>query len=183
MITAEKNMDPNDIKDWLIPIASFAGIISTSAGVWLALKEYRLKLRAEQRLAESTRAETDIRLFTHFTDILEVATGRKRDPVYSKEVAETLLEKLKIEPLDANFDYRALREKIATSALLHSWVGTSSSDAAFASITTLALRHNVLIPSAIQALESFKDWKPELAEKYLTLLRNARPATGNREVD
>ncbi|SER73980.1 hypothetical protein SAMN05421690_10634 [Nitrosomonas sp. Nm51] len=172
-------MDPTDIKDWLIPVASFAGIISTSAGVWLALKEYRLKLKAEQRLAESARAETDIRLFTHFTDILEVATGRKRDPVYSKEVAEKLLEKLRIEPADANFDYRALRENIATAALLQSWVGTSSSDAAFASITTLALRHNPLIPSAIQALESFSDWKPALAEKYLKILRDARPAADN----
>ncbi|MCB1948305.1 hypothetical protein [Nitrosomonas sp.] len=176
-------MDPNDIKDWLIPIASFVGIISTSVGVWLALKEYRLKLKAEQRLAESTRAETDIRLFTHFTDILEVATGRRRDPVYSKEVAEKLLEKLNVEPANANFDYRTLRENIATAALLHSWVGNSSSDAAFASITTLALRHKALIPSAIQALESFNDWKPELAKKYLTLLKNARPAADNLETD
>ncbi|PTN13309.1 hypothetical protein [Nitrosomonas aestuarii] len=170
-------MDPNEIKDWLIPIASFVGIISTSAGVWLALKEYRLKLKAEQRLAESARAETDIRLFTHFTDILEVATGRRRDPVYSKEVAEKVLKTLRIEPDDENFDYRALREKIAKAALLQSWVGNSSSDAAFASITTLAQRHKVLVPSTIQALESFSDWKPELANKYIKILKNLKTDT------
>ena len=161
------DFDPNTIKDWLIPVASFVGILSTAVGVWLALKEYRLKLAAEKRLTESARAETDIRLLTHFTDILEIATGRKRDPVYSKEVVDKLLEKLEIDPNAENFDYTALQGKLKRAALFEPVVGLSSIDAAFASITTLAQRHAVLVPSAIQALESFSDWKPELSNKYL----------------
>ena len=169
-------IDLSEIKDWLTPVSLFIGIISTSSGIWLALREFRLKLNAEKRLAESARVETDIRLLTHFTEILEIATGRRKDVVYSKEVAEKLIGGITFDPNEEGFDFRDLEKKIKDATLLNPVVGQSSIDAAFASITTLAERHDVLLSSAKQALQSAidTDWNVELATRYLGQLEDSQ---------
>ena len=168
-------IDANSIKDLLVPASSAIGIIATAVGIWLSLKEYRLKLQAEKRLTESTRAETDIRLMTYFTDILEIATGRRKmDVVYSKEVVEKLLETLKINPNDENFDYQSMQIKLAKAALFEPTVGKESVRAAFASIATLAQGHDILLPSAIEAFEALGKYQPDLSKKYLEQLRQSK---------
>ena len=163
-------MNLADIKDWLIPVASFIALIPTSIGVWLALKEYRLKLQAETRLAESTRAETDIRLLQLFTDLLYIASGRKGEAVFSKEILDLLIQKNIITDDDfKNAD--SLKSKISQATLIAQTPGELSANAAFASIATLAKRHPVLYEPAIEALESSQQWKPQLSEKYLNSIR------------
>ena len=157
-----------DLKEWLIPISTFITLISTSIGILLSLKQYRLKVQAEIRLKESARAETDIRLLQLFTEILTTATARKGEPILVEKVIEELFQKeiLNLKDLsDANVNH--VREKLSELALLQPLLGASSMTAAFASIATLANRHEVLRAPAIQALETFRDWQPELSEKYL----------------
>lgn len=166
-------MNLTDIKDWLIPVASFIAIIPTSIGVWLSLKEYRLKLQAETRLAESTRAETDIRLLQLFTEILYIASGRKGEAVFSKEILDLLIQRNVLTEDDFN-NLDQLKNKISQAAVIAQTPGATSSNAAFASIATLAIRHPVLYESAIEALESFQNqnWNQQLSEKYLNAIRS-----------
>jgi hypothetical protein len=167
-----RRMNLNEIKEWLIPLASFIGIVSTSVGVWLALREFRLKLAAETRLSESSRAETDIRLLKHFTDVLLIATGRIGTFTYSKEAAEHFLQSGSISEEESK-NANVIREGLSNAAFLSPVAGASSRDAAFASIAVLAIRHPVLKQPAIQALESFEEWAPELSKKYLEEIKDA----------
>lgn len=159
-----------EIKDWLIPISSFIAIVSIAVGIWLSLKEYRLKLQAETRLAESARAETDIRLLQLFTEILYIASGRMGEAVFSKEILDLLVQK-NILTEDDFKDLDKLKDKISKATLIAQTPGSASANAAFASIATLAKRHPVLHDPAIEALESFLDWKPEISKKYLESIR------------
>lgn len=157
-----------EIKDWLIPISTFITLISTSIGIWLSLKQYRIKLFTEIRLKESSRAEMDIRLLKLFTEILIIATGRKGEIILSDKIVEELVKNNKLDFTDltaGNMD--KIRTSVARTAILEPLVGQSSLSAAFASIATLAIRHRVLRLSALQALEDFKEWQPELSQKYI----------------
>ena len=146
-------MSWTDIKDWFIPVASLIAVIPTSIGVWLSLKEYRLKIQAETRLAESTRAETDIRLLQLFTELLYIASGRKGEAVFSKEILDLLIKK----NILTDDDFKSadsLKNKISQATLIAQTPGELSVNAAFASIATLAKRHPVLYEPALEALES-----------------------------
>jgi len=165
-------MNLTDIRDWLIPVASLIAIIPTAVGVWLSLKEYRLKLQAETRLAESARAETDIRLLQLFTEVLYIASGRKGEAVFSKEILDLLVQRNVLAEDDLK-DLDTLKSKVSQAAMIAQTPGAASSAAAFASIATLATRHAVLRESAIEALESFRtqNWNRQLSEKYLDVIR------------
>lgn len=158
------------IKEWLLILSSFVAIVTSAVAIWRVLKEYGLKLQAETRLAESTRAETDIRLLELFTDLLCIASGRVGDAVYSKEILDLLIQK-DIFTEDDFKDLDKLKEKISKAALIAQTPAAASADAAFASIATLAKRHPVLYEPAMEALESFHGWKPEISEKYLDSIR------------
>lgn len=170
-------MNLGDIKDGLIPISTFITMVSVAVGVWLSLREYRLKLQAETRLAESTRAETDVRLLQLFTEILFIASGRKGEPIFSKEILDLLIQK-NILTEDDFKDLDTLKNKVSQAAIIAQTPGAVSANAAFASIATLAKRHSVLYEPAIEALESCREWKPQLSEKYLNSIRKELE-TGN----
>src|SRR3990170_4374615 len=87
------------LTDLLIPISTFVTLITASIGGWLALKEYRLKLRAETRLAESSEVESDIKLLKLFTEIMDIAHGRGGYDV-SEKVMERILSPDIIKKLD-----------------------------------------------------------------------------------
>ncbi len=165
------------IKDWLIPVSSFFVLVSTAIAIWISLKEYRLKLQAETRLTESTRAETDIRLLQLFTELLRISSGRMGVAIYSKEILDILIKKdIFTEDDFKNLDM--LKEKISKATMIAQTPGVESSNAAFASIATLAKRHPVLYESAIEALETCQEWNPQMSEKYLSSIRKELE-TGN----
>jgi hypothetical protein len=164
-------MNVGDIKDWLIAISIAFSIVSAAIGIWLSLREYRLKLQAETRLADSTRAETDVRLLQLFTEILYIASGRKGEAIFSKEILDLLIQK-NIFTEDDFKDFDTLKSKISQATVIAQTPGEVSANAAFASIATLAKRHpDVLREPAIEALESSRKWNPQLSEKYLNSIR------------
>jgi hypothetical protein len=166
-------MSLTEIKDWIIPISSFMGIIATAIAIWLSLKEYRLKLQAEIRLSESTRAETDIRLLQLFTEILSIASGRKGEAVFSKEILDLLIQRGVLTDEDFK-DIDKLKSKISRATIIAQTPGLESKNAAYASIATLAKNHPVLYEPAIEALETCRQWDPQLSEKYLKVIRENR---------
>jgi hypothetical protein len=145
-------MDLSQIKDWILAISASLTLISVAVGVWLSLREYRLKLRAERRLEKSSEIEAEVRLLTLFTQLMDIANGRSGYQVSEKAV-EWILTHIKIDeskPLDVNALSRAVQEL----AVLTLPVGSAAQDASVAAIASLTQRHEVLRSVGLQALES-----------------------------
>src|SRR3954452_5418823 len=109
-------MDLAAVRDWILVLSASATLLSVAASVWLGVQQYRLKLKAEERLARSAQAETDLRLLSAFADLVQDATSTGK-----YRVSETLLKFL----IDSGHLTRAdldnpsaLRTKITTTAML-----------------------------------------------------------------
>jgi len=162
----------NAISSLITIFSTIVIAVATLLGMWLSVNDHRVKLQAETRLTDSTKAETDIRLLQHFTEILYIASGRKGDGIFSKEIFDELI-KRKILTDEVFKDADKLNETISRAAIIAQIPGDASADAAFASIVVLAKRHCVLYEPAIAALESFRGWEKKrvLSEKCLSLIR------------
>ena len=158
-------MSIQELKDWLVPVSAFVTLISVAISSSLALRDYRLKLKAEARLRYSSQVEVDIRLLKLFTEIMTIAHARSGYFVSEKAI-EKLFEKGVVNDQDLG-NLNSLNQKLEDAAILTLPVGIAAQDAAIAAISTLANRHEVLRSVAIQALESIRSFKPEMAEKYL----------------
>ena len=158
------------LTDLLIPISTFVTLITASIGGWLALKEYRLKLRAETRLAESSEVESDIKLLKLFTEIMDIAHGRGGYDV-SEKVMERILSPDIIKKLDLSGSKDL--EDLLAKAIISFPVGLAAQNAAISAIWVLGKKHSTLTPVAIQALESLSEFKGEMAKRYLDDLKTA----------
>lgn len=145
----------------LIPISAAFFLISSGVGIWLSLQQYRLKLSSE-------KIESDIKLMTLFTKLMNTAHGRS-GYVVSEKTIEQLFKEGIISKEDAQ-DIESLNQKIKDAAILNLPVGTAEQDAAIAAIAKLGERHEVLKGIAIEALTSLSKFKSETANKYLNKL-------------
>jgi hypothetical protein len=161
--------------DWL-QVATIIGILSTTITASMALIEFRLKLQAEKRLADSATAEKDVLLLESFTDILYVASGRRGDAIFSKEILELLVKKGGITDADIQSPDQ-LKEKVSKAAMLAQVPGAESKDAAYAAIAALAMKHEVLYLPAVQALETMRAWSGEISTKYLKMIAENRSSS------
>jgi hypothetical protein len=130
---------------------------------WLALRQFRLKLQSE-------KVEQDIKLTKTFSEIMNIANGRK-DEILSEKYIEKLFEKGIISK--DNYDKII---KTPDFAIFTIPVGSAAQDAAIASIASLGKRHEVLKDSAIQGLESLRDQirKKALIENHLINLKKGK---------
>lgn len=158
-----------NLKEWLIPVSTFVTLITVSVGAWQSLREYRLKLKAETRLADSTKAETDIKLVKQFTELTAIAHGRKSDYL-SEKIVEKLFENKLFTLEELNEPY-LLNKKITDTAVITIACGAAEQDAFIAAIATLGMKHKILRQPAIQALESMQSFKPDVINKYLISLQ------------
>ena len=157
------------IKEWLIPVSSSISLIVVVSGVVLSLREYRLKLKADSRLTESTAVEMDIKLMKGFTELLALAHSRKGSYLSEKTVEKMFDNKLFSEAELNN--PLILNRKIEMIAVLNIYSGIAEQDAFIAAITNLGLKHEILRNPTIQALETMQSFKPELSKKYLEILK------------
>lgn len=159
------------VREWILALASVATLITLSIGSWKSLAEYRLKIKAEKRLSESSQIQADINLLKYFSEIMDIAHARRRS-----EISEKTIEKLfesQLVKIDDNTDFKKLNNNIADVAIFTFPVGVAAQDAAIASISELAIRHQVLRKPALQGLESIKSFKKDLAEKYISEIEQA----------
>lgn len=158
----------NEIKDLIFALSASVSMISVAVGVFIAIFQYRLKLKEEERLALSTRANVDINLFKSFTELMDLAMGR-RQHVLSEKAVEKLFELNLIskDDFDENFNNSQKgSKKLSEYGVVILPVGKSGQEAAIAAIATLAKNYSVLKAAAIQGLESIKSHN-EVAKKYL----------------
>jgi hypothetical protein len=156
-------MTADDIKNWLIPVSTFVTLITASVGGWLSLREYRLKVQAETRLARSAELEADIKLLKVFTEIMSIAHARGGAQVSEKAIEKILTPEM-IKEL--GLSGKSLTEVLGT-AVVNLPVGSAAQDAAICSIWVLGCRHEVLRPVAIQALTSLTHIKGAVVTPYL----------------
>ena len=154
------------IRDWLVSLSTAAGIVSVAVGVLLALREYKLKVRAEVRLALSAQVESDVKLLKLFVEIMEVAHARGQSVVVSEKLFEAMLPKLQAAGVS----------DVKDAAVITLPVGVAAQDAAIAAICELGKKHLFLRPVALRALESLSTFKPTVAAPFLEDLRSHRGA-------
>ncbi len=158
------------VRDWLIPVSTFITLLTVAIGAYQSLREYRLKLRAESRLTTSTAVEMDIKLMQGFTDLLALAHSRKGSYLSEKTVEKMFDNKLFTD--QELKDPQLLNRKLEAVAVLNVFSGIAEQDAFIAAITNLGIKHEILRSPTIQALETMQSFKPELAKKYLDILKD-----------
>lgn len=154
-------MDINTLKEWLIPISTSGGIIAAVWGGLIALRDYKLKLQAETRLAQTAQVEADVKLLNLFTEIMNVAHARGASVLASEKLFEAMLPKLQSQ---GNMN-------VKDAAVITFPVGMVSQDAAIAAIGELGKRHLLLRPAALRALQSLGTFKPDVANSVLNELQ------------
>ena len=117
-------------------------------------------------MAISARAETDIRLIKAFTELMDLAMGR-RQHVLSEKAVEKLFERGIISKDDFNDDFTKRQTgalKLSEGSIVVFPVGKSGQEAAIAAIATLANNYGFLKDAAIEGLESISSHN-EVARK------------------
>ncbi len=160
-------MNPETIKDWLVPASTFVTLITASIGGWLALRQYRLKVKSETRLTQSAELEADIKLLKLFTEIMNIAHGRGGTQVSEKTIEKMLSPEVIKELGLSGTNIRGAID----NAIISLPVGIAAQDAAICAIWVLGNRHEVLKPVAIQALTSLSSFKLGVTGPYLEDLK------------
>ena len=164
-------MNIADIKEWVLTLSASVSMLAVGVGIWMSLREYRLKLQAERRQQRSAEVESEIRLQTLFSELMEIANGRNGYQVSEKAV-EFLLQNFK-----GDLNLAVLNQAVKDLAILTLPVGSAQQDAAIAAIAALTLRHSILEDPGLRALESL--CSPEtskVANSYLKLVRDSLSA-------
>lgn len=152
-------MKASEAQNWLIPVSSAVGILSTAVAAWIAVLNYRVKAKAETRLAQSATVERDIQLVRLFAELMNVAHARGASQLSEQAVAY-ILKNCPVEEIS----------KMLPSAVVTMPVGLAAQDAAIVAIGTLGEQHQILREASIQALKTLSSFKGEIASKVLNEL-------------
>ena len=148
----------DEIREWISALTPIAALLTVVFAFFKARKEFIEKQIAERRALMSAEIESNVKLMTVFTQIMDIAHSRAGNHVSEKAI-EVLLSK----PEAASQDVA----KLIASAIIPLPVGAAAQDAAICAIWKLGLEHEVLTEVATQALVSLLDVKRDVVEKYL----------------
>ena len=164
-------MKLSQAKEWVLVISVSVSMLSVAIGIWQTLAEYQLKLAAEERLAISSQAETDIRLLNAFNELIRLATGEEDDKLSEKTI-EMLFNNGYISDSDFS-DPKKLNKKLWDAAAFGDPPGESVSIISISAIAELSERYPFLREVGIQALQRnrIKNASPEMVEGYLKKLK------------
>jgi len=154
----------SEIKEWILVLSGSATMLSVAIGIWLSLREYRLKLRAEQRQERSSAIEAEIRLHKLFTDLMGVANGRSGYKISEKAVEFVLAH---FNTAEWKKDPQSLNQAIEDVSILTLPVGSAEQDASIAAIASLTKKYPELRVTGMRALDSLvKDVRSQVAQYY-----------------
>lgn len=143
------------LREWLLTLAGVLSLISVSASVVVAVREYRLKVRAEERQREASQAETDVKIAQLLADLLQIAEARAL-PVHSSAAVEQLFAHGLVPDTIAR-DPVSMREWLRDACTFNPMYGSGSQVAAIQSVGVLGGRYAVLERSARAGLTSLRD--------------------------
>lgn len=144
-------MDLDGIKEWIIVLSASVTMLSVATGIWLSLREYRLKLQAEGRLERASEIEAEIRLHTLFTQLMRTANGRSGYQLSEKAI-EFLLAHFHSE--GGKLDIVAVNRALEDLSIIRFPVGSAEQDSSVAAISSLTIRHPVLREAGMRALQA-----------------------------
>ena len=145
---------PNLIDKYILPISKIIGLLSISSGIWIAVGEYQLKVAAEIRLGESSKAENDVKLLNLFTHTFDIAHGRG-ETIISETIIEKLFDKNVITAAEYT-DFEKMDQKL-NLAIRTKTLGLASQEAAITAIGELGSNYEILKSAALQGLNSLKE--------------------------
>jgi len=158
------------VQQWLIPISGCVTLITISIGSWLAVNNYKLNVQAEKRLDDSSKIESEIKLLTQFSKMIEIANSRNK-PVLSEKVIEGLFQNRFVTENDLKDEtsIRQLSQKLQIAILVPSY-GLATQKASIGMVYKLGKEHSVLHDAAIEGLIEIKDTfkKAELDYEFIT---------------
>jgi hypothetical protein len=173
-------MSAADLQQWILVLSGSVTMVSVAVGIWLSLREYRLKLQAETRQKANAEVEADIRLNTLFLELMKVANGRSGYSV-SEGAVDYVLKHLDEADLFTREDstisikldqVRAMNEVLRSLAIVTLPVGSAEQDASVAAIASLAKTYERLRPAALCALEGLQEpFTTKVAKTYLEQVR------------
>lgn len=138
-----------------------ATFIATTLGAIKALQTYRLNKKRRN-------VEADVKLLSHFNELLDIAYGRRKADLSDKTIKRLFSEGVITDSDKSNA--KALKNKQNEVDPYVMPVGSAIQDAAIASIGDLGLKHNILRDPAMHALKELKEWKP-IAQVYFDKLK------------
>jgi hypothetical protein len=167
------------IQQWILVLSGAATMISIATGIWLSLREYRIKLRAEARAQESAELEAEVRLHSLFRDLMTTANGRSGYAA-SENAVDFLLKKfenldvIEIKDGHATVQMEALYEMnraLQELGILRLPVGSAAQNASVAAIYSLSAHYPWLRITGLAALESLREpYTTPVASEYTEML-------------
>lgn len=147
----------SDIGNWLVLLSEFIFLITLSVSSILAVRTFQLKVKEENRLRESSVIESNTRLFTLFSEMIQIADSRNA-PIVSEKVIEelfrnNLINSKDFETSDGNGNFSDVQKKLETAILIPPY-GLSTQVATVSGIFTLGKEHPILRDAAIAGLAS-----------------------------
>lgn len=148
------NQQGKVLNDLLVPISTIITLLSVSIGIFISVRQYKLKVKEEIRLSRTAQSENDIKLLTLFSETIDIANGRK-----GHVISENVLDKLFTNGIITISDFNNLDNLNNVNAKLETAVrvvpvGAASQKSAIAAIGVLGKKYEVLREPATKGLNS-----------------------------
>jgi hypothetical protein len=174
-LRAQEEKKMNQLSDIItkiaIPITTLLGIFGTAITLIISLVQIRLKSVEQTEFIKNQEIESELKLINLFTELMDIAHGRKSN-IYSEKIVDIILSHCKEKKTDE--DIKKAIELIKNEAFLTEPIGIAAQDAAIAAIYTLGNNHEILYDAALQGLESLMGFKKGIVEKYYELLKKKK---------
>ena len=147
------SIDWSFVKEVLVPVSTIITLLSVAFSSVIAVYAYKLNLKAEARLKESAKAETDIKLLGMMVSLAQKANGRNGYEI-SPDAIKKILESNQItelnwlDPMTAKF----VNQILANASILTHPVGSAEQNFAIRAIGELGLQHQFLRQISITTL-------------------------------
>ena len=148
-------------------------MLSVAIGIAVTINKHRLKLKEEERLASSSRAAVDVQLIKAFTEVMDLAMGR-RQHVLSEKAMEELFRIGVLSKEDFTAKDGDIERKLSHYSVVILPTGGAGQTAAIAAIAMMAERYEFLMNPAIEGLSVIHGRHgphANVAEYYLKRLR------------
>jgi len=138
-------MDTNYLREILIPISTIITLLSVAVGSLIAVFAYRLNLKAETRLKESTKAEVDVKLLGLMVNLIQKANGRSGYEL-SHDTIKKILDSDQVNKIDwlNQKNVELVNQLLEDAAIMTFPVGSGEQDFAIRAIGELGLQHPFL---------------------------------------
>jgi hypothetical protein len=145
------------LREWLLTVTAIVSLVSLSVSAVMAAREYKLKVRAEDRQRIASQAETDVKIAQLFAQLLQTAEGRTTQTIHSDTAVEQLFARGMV-PDDVASNPRSLSAFLRDSCAFIPLSGETSQVAAIMSVAVLGSSYKSLERPALAGLTNLRKY-------------------------